>query len=88
MADPVPRETVLAVLRSCGVSVSERDFEGRVGTVIERASGSGVPEVHYLTDLVPHRLVMRLAYKFEIEPRFFWHPELIPGGKGFSALPS
>jgi len=70
----VPKETVVLVLKSCGVSVSERLEGEKSRTTLIRGE---VVEVQYFPDLVPRRLVLRLAHKFQIPRHLFWHPEMM-----------
>lgn len=82
----VPRETVLAVLKSSGVSVEEGISDDDPPRHVVTISKGSVAEVHFLPDMVPRRMVIRFAHKLGVSAHYFWNPEKIPEGQRVPGL--
>jgi hypothetical protein len=86
MSDDCARDVLVRALRAADVAVTEStDAKGNVST---RMVKGDLVETQYLTEIVPHRLAMRLLCKFDVDRDWAWHPERIPDSRRPPAIPT
>jgi hypothetical protein len=66
----VSRDVVLTVLNHCGVKLA---IDGNAVTIFD---ADGTPEVQILGEMVPRKMLHRLAEKHAISIAFFYHPAM------------
>jgi hypothetical protein len=73
--DGLPLLTVLKVLKASGVEVATRD-DGT--TVLVKGTQN---KSYAFPEMLQRRMLHSLARTFDVEIRYFFHPELVCGGK-------
>lgn len=79
MAEGVPVQTVIDVLRAHDIEVFSRSVEGNPDSLTEETVivKDGIPEVHCFGPVVKRRMLNTLARKYDVPVHHFWNPERI-----------